>query len=77
MLRKPAYLDPQCFHEKDNFLVQQDKACADPGSFVKGGPILTFCFLVGEGRMDHKIPLKAGHHRPTSETPLNGVSLAC
>ena len=24
-----------------------------------------------------KISLKAGHHRPTSETPLNGVSLAC
>ena len=23
------------------------------------------------------ISLKAGHHRPTSETPLNGVSLAC
>ena len=64
-------------------------SCEDPESFVRGGPTLTFfvclfvCFLVDdfflvdERRMDKKNPLKAGHHRPTSETPLNGVSLVC
>ena len=29
-------------------------SCADPESFVRGGPILTAFFLVGEGRMDPK-----------------------
>ena len=33
-----------------------------------------FFFFKGE-RI--QISLKAGHHRPASETPLNGVSLAC
>ena len=33
-----------------------------------------FFFLKGE-RI--QISLKAGHHRPASETPFNGVSLAC
>ena len=32
-------------------------------------------FLVDKGGGIQK-PLKAGHHRPASETPLNGVSLA-
>ena len=56
----------------------------------KGGPTQTtffFCFLMGE--TEFKIALKAGHHRPASETPfkwrfagesmmahLNGVSQA-
>ena len=59
--------------------------CADPESFFRGGPTLTsfffafffsFFFKFLEGL---QIPLKAGHHRPASETPfnLNGVSLAC
>ena len=53
-----------------------DIACADPESFVRGGP--TF-FMSGE-RV--QIAIKAGNHRPASETPfkwrfagLNGVSL--
>ena len=33
-----------------------------------------FVFFKGE-RI--QISLKAGHHRPASETPLNGISLAC
>ena len=38
-------------------------ACADTERFLmKGGWI--------------QKPLKVGHHRPTSKTPLNGVSLA-
>ena len=35
-------------------------ACADPESFFRVGPTLTTFFP--------KIPLKAGHHRPASET---------
>ena len=43
-------------------------ACADPKSFIRGGPTLTTFFLV-EGIM----PLKVGHHRPASDNgpPLN------
>ena len=42
-----------------------------------GNTILTtvFFFFFKEERI--QISLKAGHHRPASETPLNGVSLAC
>ena len=45
------------------------KACADPESFVRRGP--TFFFLIrGEKTQRLEIPLKAGHHRPASETPF-------
>ena len=36
------------------------KSCADPESFVRGGPTLTF--LDDDGR--------EGHHPPSSETPF-------
>ena len=49
--------------------------CADPESFVRGGPTLTLFFVVvvvfflggvvDEGRED-QILLKAGHHQPSS-----------
>ena len=39
--------------------------CADPESFFQRGPTF-FLFLVDEGI---QIPLKAGQHRPASETP--------
>ena len=44
--------------------------CADPESFVRGGPILrTFFFsLMRGGRI--QIPLLAGHRRLASETPF-------
>ena len=52
-------------------------ACADPESFVRGGPTLTsfvffcFCFFFVDGMEGgSKLPLKVGHHRPASETPL-------
>ena len=40
-------------------------ACANPESFVRGGPTWQSFFLVYEGRED-----TAGHHRPASETPF-------
>ena len=40
---------------------------------TRGGPTLPTNFYEGKGI---QIALKAGHHRPASETPLNGVSLA-
>ena len=51
-------------------------SCADPESFVRGGPTLTgffllfFCFfsLMRERRI--QIPLLAGHQRDASETPF-------
>ena len=44
--------------------------CADPESFVRGGPTLTtFFFLVNEGRDDPNTTIN-GHHRPASETPF-------
>ena len=50
--------------------VKQLKACADPESYVRGDPLLkTFFFLAMRGGMI-QITLKAGHHRPTSETPF-------
>ena len=42
-------------------------ACADTESFANGGPTLTF-FCVRGGRI--QMALKAGHHRPASETPF-------
>ena len=54
----------------------------------EGGPTLTTFFLVDEGREDPSTIISGpssarqrnaitGHRRPTSQTPLNGVSLAC
>ena len=49
-------------------------SCADPESFVRGGPTLTgfllvFIFsLMRGGRI--QIPLLVGNHQPASETPL-------
>ena len=40
--------------------------CADPESFVRGGPNLTFVFSLRGGRI--KIPLLADHHWPASKT---------
>ena len=45
------------------------KACADPESFARGGPTLTTFFLLMRGGRI-QISLKAGRHRPTSETPF-------
>ena len=47
------------------------KACADPESFVRGGPALTTCcfILVDEGKKI-QMPLVGNHHRPASETPF-------
>ena len=48
--------------KKEIFIILCSKtSCADPESFVRGGP--TLIFLV-----DEQIPLKAGHHLPASET---------
>ena len=48
-------------------------ACADPESFVRGGPTLTFfvCFVFS--RVDGErieMPLKVGHHWPAREIPI-------
>ena len=47
-----------------------DISCADPESFVRGGPTLTTSFfsLMRGGRI--QIPLLTGHQRPASETPF-------
>ena len=39
--------------------------------------VFFFSFFSSWRENGSKVPLRAGHHRPTSETPLNGVSLAC
>ena len=46
-------------------LFSQQITCADPESFVRGGPTLIKFFLVYEGRDD-----PADHHRPASEMPF-------
>ena len=43
-------------------------ACEDPENIVR--QIFFSFFLVDEGKRRIKIMLKAGHHQPTSETPL-------
>ena len=49
-------------------------SCADPESFVRGGPILitSFFSLVDEGGESIQITLKAGHHWPNSERFAGG-----
>ena len=57
--------------------------CADPESFVRRGPNSTFLregptqlyqrlvfILMRGGGERFQVPLKAGHHRPASETPF-------
>ena len=47
-------------------------SCADPESFVRGGPTLQhWQYFFRGGRI--QIPLKAGQHRPASETPFNSL----
>ena len=62
-------------HVNDMYIV---KACADPESFIKGGPTWNFdnFFVVDEGREDPNTTI-SGPSSAASETPLNGVSLAC
>ena len=52
--------------------IRYNLVCADPETFVRGGTTLTtFCFffMLMRGEMI-QIPLKAGKHRPASETPF-------
>ena len=59
----------QSFEMQISLIALNLSASADPGSFVRGGPTLTFFLsLKREGRI--QIPLLAGHRRPTSETPF-------
>ena len=44
------------------------------GNFSRGDPTQTLFFFFIKGKRI-QIALKAGHHRPASETPLNGVAL--
>ena len=46
-------------------------ACADPESFVRGGPTLTlfFLFFYDEGREDQNTTI-TDHHWPASKTPF-------
>ena len=44
-------------------------SCADPESFIRGGPTLPHWLQFRGERI--QIPLKAGQHRPASETPFN------
>ena len=87
-LLKPLLLFPRWYHVSHLEILQTstmflynptygsggDVACADPESFVRGGPTLTTFFsffffsLIRGGRI--QIPLLAGHHRPASETPF-------
>ena len=52
--------------------VDAERSCEDPESFVSRGPTLTPFFI-----RRIQVPLKADYNRAASETPLNGVSLAC
>ena len=74
-IAKRLSIDPLRLHEHFDDMRGSKKLC-------QRGPTLTvffvlFCFvLVDEGERI-QIPLKEGPHWPTSETPLNGVSLLC
>ena len=48
-------------------------SCADLEKKIRGGPTSGKVFYWGQ-RIH--LTLQAGHHLPTSESPLNGVSLA-
>ena len=52
-----------------NLLNGQNNTCADPESFVRGGPTFFFLKLMRGERI--QISLQAGHHRLASETPFN------
>ena len=43
--------------------------------FQRGSKFDLFLLFFCEGCEGLEIPLKAGHHRPASETPFNGVTL--
>ena len=51
------------------------ETCADPESFVSGGPTLTLLFQLIRGERI-QIHLKAGqgHHRPARETPFKSLA---
>ena len=54
--------------------------CADPESFVRGGPTLTFflfVFLFDEGREDPNTTISGAIIGPPAKRHLNGVLLAC
>ena len=54
------------------------ETCADPDSFVRGGPTLTtFFYLVDEGRKDLNTTLNVQSLDPPAKRHLNGVLLAC
>ena len=62
---------------KEDWYIYISTRCADPESIVRGGSNFdNDFFLLMRGRRI-QIPLYAGHHRPASQTPLNGVLLAC
>ena len=58
-----------------HFIIQY-VTCPHIESFVRGGQTLTtfFPWLMREGRF--QIPLKAGHHWPACNTPLNAGLVA-
>ena len=49
---------------------RMSKTCADPESFVRGGPKLITSFFLLMRRERIQIPQYAGQHRPASETPF-------
>ena len=63
-----------------NLSASDEDPCADPESYVRGGPTLQlwqrffFSFFLGE-RI--QISLKSGHHRPASETPFKWRFAGC
>ena len=54
--------------------LQHGMSCAEPDSFVIGGPSMT-TFLFYLFFAHEQIPLHAGHHRPTSEWCFAGGSI--
>ena len=48
-----------------------NKACADPESYVRGGPTLTTVFLVDEGREDQNTTISG----PSPVRQRNGPTL--
>ena len=52
--------------------IKYEATHADLESFAERGPTLT-CFFFSDNKAEWiymKIPFKAGHHRPASETPF-------
>ena len=59
-----------------NFLLLQN-SCADPESFVRGGPTLTPFFFGWWGKGGSKYYYKRANNGPSAKRHINGVSLAC